>query len=128
MERMVYLRSKVQLPLRNSTGSCLRDASASAAFLSIHFLPSARQSAASAGSVFILWSRKMLAPTVLFMIETSGLGSAAIAAVAAKQATAPMRPTLRANVADAAGRKRNPCEEAFPGGITPPPRYGRAAH
>src|ERR1700674_2244696 len=100
---MAYLRSKAQLPLRNSTGSCFREASASATFLSIHFLPSARQSADSAGSALILLSRKTDASTVLFLIAASGFGSAAKAVASdARHAKAPTKHILRANV-NAAG-------------------------
>ncbi len=71
----VFALDDVQPPLhRNSTGSCLREAAASAAFLSVHFLPSARQSAASAASDLIRSSRKMLASTALFLIVASRLG------------------------------------------------------
>jgi hypothetical protein len=66
--------------------------------LSIHFLPSARQSAASAGSALILSTSRTLASMFLFLIAASGLGSAAKAAAAVRQVTAPMKPILRANV------------------------------
>jgi hypothetical protein len=65
----VYVRSKLQPPLRNKTGSCLREASAYAALLSIHFLPSARQSAESVALALILSSRTTLASTFLFSMD-----------------------------------------------------------
>src|SRR6202163_116848 len=107
-ERVSYFRSKLQAPLRNIIGSCLREASASAAFLSIHFFPSARQSAASAGSALILASRKTAASIFLFLNAASGLGSAARAVAAAKQARMPARVILPVNVKDAAESKGNP--------------------
>src|SRR6185437_13575899 len=95
---MSYLRSKLQAPSRNICGSVLRWPAASVACLSIHFLPSARQSAASAGSALMLSLMKTLAWTVLFLIVASGLESAANAVVEiAKDAIAPTRNTLRAN-------------------------------
>jgi len=51
--------------------------SASARFFSAHFLPSARQFAASAGSALTFASRITLASTHLVLKEKSGLGSAA---------------------------------------------------
>src|ERR1700761_8268383 len=74
---MSYLRSKLQAPSRNICGSVLRWLAASAACLSIHFLPSARQSAASVGSALTPSPRKTLSSTVLFLIVASGLGSSA---------------------------------------------------
>src|SRR5216683_631293 len=109
---MVYLRSKAQAPSRKSCGSSLREVAASAAVLSIHFLPSARQSAASAGSALILSSRKTLASTFLFLSVASGLGSAASAAgETARPANAPTRQILRIRLRETERYKEGPLKK-----------------
>src|SRR6187399_1944078 len=110
-------------PLRNSSGSCLRSLSASARFFSAHFLPSARLFAASPGSALTCASRMTLASIALVLMETSGLGSAAVAAAA--HTTAPAKPMVRLNAMNEVPRKGDPLE----GGAaeaTPPPRYAPA--
>src|SRR4051794_5892414 len=95
MERTLYLRSKVQPPSFRNCGSCFSSAAASAATWSSHFRPSARLSAASAGSALIRSSSRTLASTAVVLSAASGLGSAARAGVA-RHATAASRISLRA--------------------------------
>jgi hypothetical protein len=102
----------------------IREALASAAFLSIHFLLSVRQSAESMALALISSSSTTLASTFLFLMDASGFGLAANAAASARQAAAAIKPVRRANVTVAAGRRGMNGR-----GVTPPPaaknRYPR---
>jgi len=103
----VYLRSKIQPPSRNSCGSCLREARASAALLPIHLLPSATQ-LPQARHRLDLVVEEDAGLDRLGLDRSVGLGPAATAAVSdATHATAATKHILRENV-NAAGRKDNP--------------------
>src|SRR6185437_14187613 len=109
---MSYLRSKLQAPSRNICGSVLRWLAASAACLSIHFLPSARQSAASAGSALTLSPRKTLASTVLFLMVASGLGSAASPATGSAIHAITASEAIRQANENATWRKQSPLNKS----------------
>src|SRR5450755_4040469 len=96
MERTLYLRSKVRPPSLKTSGSCFSSAAASAAFLSSHVRPSARLSAASAGSALIPASRTMVPSNPLVLSRASTFLGSPASAGAASHATAASRISLRA--------------------------------